>query len=195
MKRKKIIFFFILFFLLITTFFFYFNSKNNTNLNVENEENIEENIYTSNLIDDVKYSSTDTKGNEYIINASTGEIDYSNSSVVYLTDVKAIIKLTNSNEIIITSKYGKYNIDDFDTIFSKNVIVRYLENEITSEYMDFSLKRNSMIISKNVVYTNLKNILKSDVVEINIETKDTKIYRYNNKDKVNIKSKNNNGNN
>ena len=61
--------------------------------------------------------------------------------------------------------------------------------------MDFSLVRNSMIISKNVVYTNLKNILKSDVVEINIETKDTKIYRYNNKDKVNIKSKDNNGNN
>ena len=103
--------------------------------------------------------------------------------------------MSNSNEIIITSEYGKYNIDDFDTIFSKNVIVRYLENEITSEYMDFSLKRNSMIISKNVVYTNLKNILKSDVVEINIETKDTKIYRYDNKDKVNIKSKDNYGNN
>tara|TARA_Y100001936_G_C15788126_1_gene514959 strand:+ start:208 stop:693 length:486 start_codon:yes stop_codon:yes gene_type:complete len=156
---------------------------------------IEENIYSSNIIDDVKYSSTDSKGNEYIINASTGEIDYSNSNVVYLTNVTAIIKLTNSNEITITSKFGKYNINNFDTIFTKNVIVRYLENEITSEYMDFSLNRNSMIISKNVIYTNLENILKSDVVEINIETKDTKIYRYDNKHKVNIKSKENNGNN
>mgnify|MGYP001379285320 CR=1 FL=1 len=61
--------------------------------------------------------------------------------------------------------------------------------------MDFSLKRNSMIISKKVVYTNLNNVLKADVVEININSKDTKIYRYNNLDKVNINSKNNNGNN
>ena len=52
-----------------------------------------------------------------------------------------------------------------------------------------------MIISRKVVYKNLKNVLEADVVEINIETKDTKIYRYNISDKVNINSKNNNGNN
>ena len=150
MERKKIIFFFIIFFLFIIALFFYFNSKKNINLNVENKKNIEENIYSSNLIDDVKYSSTDNKGNEYIINASTGEIDYSNSNVVYLTNVKAIIKLSNSNEIIITSEYGKYNIDDFDTIFSKNVIINYLDNKITGEYLDFSPRRNSMIVSVSI---------------------------------------------
>ena len=195
MKRKKIFVLFVIFFLVTILLIFHLSSKDNKNSKIENQKIIDENTYSSNIIDDVKYSSTDSKGNEYIIYASTGEIDYSNSNIVYLTDVKAIIRLTNSNEITIRSEYGKYNIDNFDTIFSKNVIVRYLENEITSEYMDFSLNRNSMIISKNVVYTNLKNVLKSDVVEINIETKDTKIYRYNNKDKVNIKSKENNGNN
>ena len=35
-----------------------------------------------------------------------------------------------------------------------------------------------MIISKNVVYSNSENILKSDVIEINIETKDTKIFMH-----------------
>ena len=35
-----------------------------------------------------------------------------------------------------------------------------------------------MIISRNVVYTNLENILKADVIEINIKTKDTKIFMY-----------------
>ena len=35
-----------------------------------------------------------------------------------------------------------------------------------------------MIISKNVIYTNLENILKADVIEINIKTKDTKIFMY-----------------
>ena len=52
-----------------------------------------------------------------------------------------------------------------------------------------------MIISKNVVFTNIENILEADVIEINIKTKDTKIFMYEKEKKVNIKSKNLNGNN
>ena len=55
--------------------------------------------------------------------------------------------------------------------------------------MDFSIVQNRMIISKNVIYTNLDNILNADVVEMNIDTKDTKIFMYENR-KVNVKSKN-----
>ena len=47
-----------------------------------------------------------------------------------------------------------------------------------------------MVISRNIVYTNLENILNADVLEMNIQTKDTKIYMYENTKKVNIKSKN-----
>ena len=47
-----------------------------------------------------------------------------------------------------------------------------------------------MIVSRNVIYNNLENILKADVIEINIETKDTKIFMYEENKKVNIKSKN-----
>ena len=47
-----------------------------------------------------------------------------------------------------------------------------------------------MIISREVVYNNLENILKADVIEMNIKTKDTKIFMYEEKEKVNIKSKN-----
>ena len=102
---------------------------------------------------------------------------------------KAFIKLTNSNNVTITSDYGKYNSNNFDTIFSKNVIINYLENKITGEYLDFSMQRNSMIISRNVIYTNLENILKADVIEIDITTKDTKIFMFQDNKKVNIKSK------
>ena len=109
---------------------------------------------------------------------------------IFLTKVNALINLHDSKQITITSKYGKYNSDNFDTIFSKNVIINYLDNKITGEYLDFSPRRNSMIVSKNIVYTNLKNILKADVIEIDLKTKDTKIYMYENKKKVKIQSKN-----
>ncbi len=163
--------------------------KKSKNIEIKKEV-VEETPYNSNIIKDVNYSTKDVDGNEYIINALTGEIDYSNSNIIYLTDVTAVIILENSERINIWSDYGKYNSDNYDTIFSKNVIINYLENEILSEYLDFSLKRNSMIISKNVIYTNLENILKADVVEINIETKDTKIFMYEKEKKVNIKSRN-----
>ena len=100
-----------------------------------------------------------------------------------------MIKLTNANDITITSEYGKYNTENFNTIFSKNVIINYLDNKISGEYLDFSIKRNSMIISRQVVYTNFENILKADTVEINIETKDTKIFMFKDNEKVNIKNR------
>jgi len=144
----------------------------------------------SNIIKDINYTSEDGKGNKYIINAVKGEIDYSNTNIMFLTGVEAIIKLNNSNNIVITSDYGKYNIENFDTIFSKNVISKYLDNKITGEYLDFSLNRNTIIMSRNVIYTNPENILEGDVIEMNLDTKNTKVFMYKSNEKVHIKSKN-----
>ena len=151
-------------------------------------QELENEVYSSNKIKDVKYTTKDADGNEYIITATEGEIDYSNTNIIYLTNIKAKIKLIDSEDISITSDYGKYNSGNFDTIFSKNVIINYLNNEITGEYLDFSLERNSLLMTKKVVYTNLDNILKADAVEMNLKTKDTKIFMYENQKKVNVKS-------
>ena len=76
---------------------------------------------------------------------------------------------------MIVSDFGKYNSDNFDTIFSKNVLISYLDNKINSEYLDFSMNRNTMVISKNVIFNNLKNILEADVIEMNLKTKDIQL--------------------
>ena len=46
-----------------------------------------------------------------------GEIDYLQPNIIYLTNVNAVIKLKDSTKIKIKSNYGKYNSDNFDTIF------------------------------------------------------------------------------
>ena len=153
----------------------------------QTEEN-EETVYSSNIIKDVNYNTKDRDGNEYTISALQGEIDYSNPNILYLTTVRAVIKLESAEIITITSNYGKYNSENYDTIFSKNVIITYLNNKVKGNYLDFSLNRNSMIISKDVVYSNLNNMLRADVVEIDIRTKDTKIFMLEDTKKVNIKS-------
>jgi lipopolysaccharide export system protein LptA len=136
----------------------------------------------------VSYFAKDSAGNIYQIDAKIGEIDINNNNTIFLTDVTAIIELKNSNNIKIKSDFGKYNINNYDTIFSKNVLITYLNNKITGEYLDFSIARNSMVISRNVIYTNFENILKSDVIEMDIKTKDTKIFMYEKNNKVNVKS-------
>lgn len=183
----KIIIFIILILLSVLLYYFKFFSKKTTV-----KINVEENLSTSslsNVIKDVSYVSTDSKGNKYSINALTAEIDQNNSNILFLTDVSATIELTNSNNIKIISDYGKYNSDNFDTIFSKNVIINYLDNKINGEYLDFSIARGNMIISRNVVYSSPENILEADIIDINIETKDTKISMFDKNEKVNLRSK------
>ena len=189
MNKKKIVkFFFAL--IIIATFVVLTYSKffKNNKIKVTEEENSDK-LYNTNIIKDVEYTTRDKDGNEYFIRAKQGEIDFSNPSIIFLSNVYAIIKLTDSEEVVIVSDFGKYNSENYDTIFSKNVIIDYLDNKITGEYLDFSLERNSMIISKNVIYNNVENVLEADVVEINIRNKDTKILMYEQDKKVSIKSK------
>ena len=191
MKKKIFKFFFFILVIFCTVYFLNFKStKKDQKINTIDETIIEKEIYNSNIMKNVKYTSTDSRGNNYTITALTGEIDFSNPNIIFLTDVKAIIELQNTNKVNISSSFGKYNSDNLDTIFSKNVKIQYLENNITGQYLDFSPNRNTMIISKDITYTNLKNILKADVIEIDLISKDTKIYMYEDKKKVRIKSKN-----
>ena len=98
MERKKINIILIIFFLTILIFSYnkYFKKNEPIEANTSNSEDIS---YSSNIIKDVNYSSKDAKGNEYIINALQGEIDYSNPDIVYLTNVSALIRLNNANII------------------------------------------------------------------------------------------------
>ena len=182
MKKKNIKIPFLIFFFFILLLLGYFILNKKDKLIQTNINTVEENLYNSNIIKDVNY--------EYTIDASEGEIDLNNTNIIYLTDVRAFIKLTNSNNITITSDFGKYNTTDYDTIFSKNVIINYIDNKITGEYLDFSIDRGSIIVSSDVIYTNSENILKTDLIEVDINSKDTKIYMHNSNDKVNIRNKN-----
>jgi len=181
---KKIAVFSIILIFCLAYYFNFVHKKKNEELILTEEDN-----YNSNLLKDIKYIAKDDDGNEYIINANEGEIDLNNSDIIFLKDVKSQIKLKNSDEVNITSNFGKYNSSNYDTIFSKNVVITYLNYKITGEYLDLSLPKNRMIVSKNIIFTNEENVLKADVIEIDIKTKDAKVFMYEENKKVNIKNK------
>ena len=198
--RKKIIFgISFIVFIFFLTYFFYSKSSYKENLlktkkveliEKKNIELTEEKIENANVIQDVSYSAKDTKGNEYFLKASEGTIDQNQSNYIFLKSVKGVINLKNYELIEISSNFGKYNINNYDTIFSKNVIITYLDNKIEGDYLDFSLDKKIMIISKDVIIKNNKNSLSADVIEIDIKTKDLKIFMYEENKKVNFKTLN-----
>ena len=98
--------------------------------------------------------------------------------------------MKNYKIVEISSDFGKYNINNYDTIFSKNVMITYLDNKITGDYLDFSWDKNLMLISRDVILKNNKNSLHADVIEVDIEKRDIKIFMYEEDKKVNIKSLN-----
>ena len=148
-------------------------------------EKIDENQNsTSTYIDDINYVSTDTKGNKYQITAKQAEIKVENSDVMFLRDVVAFIYIKDSDTVKITSNFGKYNSKNYDTIFSENVIVIYPGHKITGKYLDFSFLSNLGIFTGNVVYSGKKTNLFADKIEMNLATKDTKIFMNDTEKKV-----------
>ena len=148
-------------------------------------EKIDESLNsTSTYIDDIIYVSTDAKGNKYQITAKQAEIKVGNPDLMFLRDVVAFIFIKDSDTVKITSNFGKYNTTNSDTIFSENVIVVYPGHKITGEYLDFSFLTNLGVFSTNVIYTGDKTNGFADKIEINLTTKDTKIFMNNTGKKV-----------
>ena len=139
---------------------------------------------TSTYIDNINYVAADAKGNKYQITAKQAEIKVENSDVMFLRDVVAFIFIKDSDTVKITSNFGKYNSKNYDTIFSENVIVIYPGHKITGEYLDFSFLSNLGTFTTNVVYIGKKTNLFADKIEMNLTTKDTKIFMNDTEKKV-----------
>ena len=180
MNKKTVIQVLLIFLIILISLLFYLKYFNNSTKNL-NKKTILEKIdidqnQSSTYINNIDYVSLDTKGNRYQLTAEQAEIKVENPDVMFLENVIAYIFIKDSDVIKITSDFGKYNSKNYDTIFSKNVIVIYPEHKITGEYLEFSFLDNIGTISKNVIYTGDKKKLFADKIEMNLTTKDTKIF-------------------
>jgi len=142
--------------------------------------------FESNLISDLRYFSVDDKGNKYEIKSEYGEMGLDNSDIILMTNVIATINIYNSEPIIITSNFAKYNVKNYDTKFEKNVLVKHIDNKVNAENLDLSFQNNLMSMYNNIVYQSPDTKLIADKLEIDLITKDSKIVMNNKKRKIKI---------
>ena len=179
-----------LIFLFSTLFYLkYFKNSQKISENIPKEEqqSITSQNDNSTYIDNVNYISSDTRGNRYQITAEQAEIKVIDPDVMLLENVVAYIFIKDSDTIMITSNFGEYNSKNYDTIFSENVIILYPGHKITGEYLNLSFLKNLGTISKDVIYKGEKTSLFADKIEINLTTKDTKIFMDDKNKKVLVK--------
>ena len=192
MNKKTAIQILLIFLIFLFSILFYLKYFKNSQKISENIPKEDKQIITSQndnstYIDNVNYISSDTRGNRYQITAEQAEIKIEDSDVMLLENVVAYIFIKDSDTIMITSNFGVYNSKNYDTIFSENVIILYPGHKITGEYLDLSFLKNLGTISKDVIYKGEKTSLFADKVEINLTTKDTKIFMDDKNKKVLVK--------
>ena len=139
---------------------------------ISEDKNLDE---VSNLLKDVSYSTVDFEGNRYEIFAKTGEVDVNDSNIIFMKGVKAKITLINNEEININSNLAKYNNSNYETKFSDNIYLVYLDHQIGCEFMYLNIENNFLTLYENLVYNSSKGELVADRVEIDLKTKDLKV--------------------
>ncbi|WP_415275897.1 hypothetical protein ABXT68_00495 [Candidatus Pelagibacter sp. Uisw_116] len=184
MKHKTIIqFIFGAFFLIILCSFYfkYFSSNKHSSITQKTNDNSKSLEAKGNLIKDMKYENTDISGNKYFIYSEYGEVDVNNPDIILMKNVFAKVEIFKKDTIYINSFSAKYNLINHETNFNKDVELKYLDHVIFTENMDLSFQKNFAWLYTDVVYKSFDYELFADKIEIDLITKNSKIYTDNNK--------------
>lgn len=183
---KKIIRLIVLLLIIIFTLSFYqiyLKDKNLNEFDLEIEDIYKEKIISTtktenNLIKDLRYEINLKKDKKYIVTSKLSEITFSidGDEIVEMKKVTATIIDKNKNFIRIVSDLAKYNNSTYETVFEKNVKIKYIDNMISSEKMVFDFNNDIIKISKNVEYKGNLGHLFADNMDIDLLTNKFRIY-------------------
>ena len=194
MNVKSAIQLLILLILVIFLFFFIKNTFFTTDQNVidldlkdENENNqlnLDQNL--NNVIVNLSYKSIDSNGNEYILNADSGETSKDDANIIILRKVKATIKLKNKSIIYIYSDFAKYNSKNYNTFFYDNVKGNYENNNINCDNLDLLIKDNLAILYNNINIINSNSSANADQIILDLLSGNIDIKMFDKKEKIKI---------
>ena len=191
----------IVFFSIYYVYKFYFKTKDNIKIDqsdiVQNNSSDDINNNKSdfdidnqnNLIKNLSYFSKDNLGNEFIIESKNSELNLDNLDIISMENVSAKIIMVNSEPIYVTSNLAKYNNENYETTFTDNVLIVYLDNKIRCEKFYISIENNFANVTDNVIYENPKGKLIADTIEIDLITKNSKIFMIDKNKKVMVLNK------
>ena len=184
MRYKTLFQVFLIFLALLISSIFYFKYFHENNISkIENvgEKKIDKNDKTiGNTVKDILYESIDSEGNNYVINSDFGTFSDKNQEEILMTNVTATIIFKNGNQVDLKSRRAKYNTINSNTNFFDNVYLKFLNHSINSDNIDVLFTDSKLEAYNNLVYRNSDINLIADKVELDLLTKDSKIFMFDN---------------
>ena len=202
MEKKTVIQILIILFLFLVSIYiykFYYNQDDQKKTKIEKKESLDNKTSSEgqNLIKDIKYVSNNNRGDTYEIIADFGETSLENPNLMFLTNVTGNIIFEKKDNIKLTSDYANFNTKTFETTFLNNVEIFRGEETIVGNELylvldqdeeairkDTGIDQNLIRISHNVLFESPGYTLKADIIEIDLISKNMKIFMNNQIKKV-----------
>jgi len=143
-------------------------------------------------IKEILYESYDNEGNKFMIKSKSGTFDEKEADEINMVNVEAKIDLTNGTFITLSSDTARYNALNSNTKFIKNVKLGYLNHKINSDNIDVIFTESKLEAYNNLIYKNSDVNLSADKVKLDLLTKNTKIFMFDNSSVKIIKEYNGN---
>ena len=189
--KKTIIQLFLIIVILVISITFqkkYFN-KDNKKIAETNLGNEMENYEEDNFIKNFSYSVEDIEGNKYTIESKNANYLEDKIELIIMKDVQANINFIKSENVTIYAKSAIYNSINHDTEFLNGVSIHYSNHNIESDNLNLSFNKKIASIADNIIYKNLDNTLHADKIEIDLITKNSKIFMYDKSKNIKIINK------
>jgi len=180
------LFIFVLILIILSLNFYKFDKNKNTKISDNSEKKVLGQPEAFNTMEHLSYSSRDNFGNEYTINAKKGSFSLLDKDIIFMEDVSAFINMNDSEPIFIKSDFAEYNNKNNDTFFKDNIFLNHFTHQITSGKLNLLFRTNLVTMSDNLIYKNTDTILYADKFEMNLITKDNKIFMKDKSKKIKI---------
>ena len=169
---------------------YFFDKKDISDLDLNENLVIEEdNLNFDNVMENLEYKSSDKSGNNYIIKAKKGKVNFEKENLFILEDVYGEIKLVGKSTIYIYSNFAQYNRNNFDTRFYQNVLVNYEDKRFNCDNLDLFFKDNFGSMYNNIVFVNEDTQINADQVNMNLLNGDINIKMFQEEKKIKILKK------
>ena len=192
-KKAKLQILLIIILVSVTYFIYaiYYKKNDQSTTNTKNGQTLQQNISNENqnLIQDIKYTSSNGRGDIYEILADYGESSLENPDLMFLTNVTANIIFQEKEDIQVIADFANFNTITFETTFVNNVKVErgqeiitgnelYLVLDLDEEMIENNSKKDQNLIrmSHNILFEKPGYTLKADILEIDLISKDIKIF-------------------
>jgi lipopolysaccharide export system protein LptC len=194
---KRLVQIFLLSLIIFICIYFYKNylkketkTKNNVNDETLIIDNNTDQKNQNNLIENLSYNVKFFGNKRYMINAQKSEIlNQDNSEIVKMDFVIAEYVDEEKSPITIKSNQATYNSLSYNSRFTNNVKITYLNHLIEAENVYIDFKNNIILIKDNVEYKGPLVSMKSDGIKIDLTTKNISIFMDKKFESITLESK------